>query len=242
MTYRLLDNYLGYPPIEIGPIAAPATLNLLTMQWGTMMAAVDKVYGGGEFIFARANGSIRQFGLCTILPVWDSVNKIYTYNAAEVANTANLAQTLAVSQAVLTVGQYGWFQVQGVTPISAAASVAAGASFGIGGAGQIGAVAAGKQVLNAVSVAPATQTVVKAGTGLNGDTVINVPDTDGLFLGMALTGTGVGAGVIATIDPMGRYIISTVANSAAVAGNVTATMTGFIVAAINRPFAQGAIT
>jgi hypothetical protein len=241
MTYKLLDT-IGYPPIEQVPSAAPSALNQLPILPGMLLAGVDPVYGGGEFIWGRASAGIRQFGLVTLLPVWDSTTRTFTYNATEVANTANLGQTLAVAQSVMTTGQYGWFQVQGVTPISAQATVAAGASIGIGAAGQVGAVAAGKQVLNAVSVAASTFAVVKVGTGDNGSTRINVPNTDGLFLGMALSGTGVGAGVISFIDPMGSYILNSVANSAAVAGNVTGTATGYIVAAINRPFAQGAIT
>jgi len=193
------------------------------------------VYGSGEFIFARASAGIRQFGLCTFLPVWDATAKTYTYNATEIANTANLGSTLAVSQAVLTTGQYGWFQISGVTPISATASVAAGTVFGITGAGQVGATSTGKGVLNSMTVAASTLAIVKVGVGINGSNLINVPDTQGLFLGMALTGTGVGAGVISAIDPSGRFILNTVANTAAVAGNVTGTATGFIVAQINRP-------
>lgn len=242
MTYRFIDNVIGYPPIEGPAVAVPTNLRDLPIQYGFFAAALDKVYGAGDFVFARASAGIRQFGLCTLLPVWDSTNKIYTYNATEVANTANLGSNLAVSQSVLTTGQYGWFCTRGITPISAQASVAAGTKFGIAAAGQVGANSAGKEVLNSVSVAASSLAVVKAGTGLNGDTVINVTDTDGLFLGMALTGTGVGAGVISFIDPMGKYIINTVANSAAIAGNVTGTATGYIVGFINSPFAQGAIT
>ena len=242
MTFAFINDVAGYPPVEGGPIAVPASLAALPIAPGFLAAGIDQIQGAGEFVFARANGSIRQFGLCTLLPVWSSVTNTYTYNALEVANSANLAQPLCVSQAVLTVGQYGWFQVQGVTPISAQASVAAGVTMGIAAAGQVGANSAGKQVLNSVCVAASTLAVVKAGNGNIGDTRINVPNTAGLFLGMALTGTGVGAGVISALDPLGMYILNTVANSAAVAGNVTATATGFVVGFINRPFAQGAIT
>jgi hypothetical protein len=242
MSYAFVDNYIGYPPIEGPAVAVPASLNLLPTLPGMLVQAVDPVYGSGEFVFARASAGIRQYGLCTLLPVWNSTTKTYTYDAVEVANSANLGQTLAVSQIVLTAGQYGWFQVQGVGPISATASVAAGVTFGITGAGQVGANTAGKQVLNARSVAPSTLAIVKVGRGASGSNQINVADTMGLFLGMALTGTGVGAGVISFIDPAGSYILNTVANSAAVNGNVTATATGFIVASVNRPFAQGAIT
>lgn len=237
MTYAFKSGFMGYPPIEGPAVAAPAALNILPMLPGYFAEAVDPVFGGGEFIFARASAGIRQYGLCTFLPVWNSTTKTYTYDAVEVANTTNLAQTLGVSQIVLTTGQYGWFQISGIGPISASASVAAGVAFGITAAGQVGAVTAGKSVLNSRTVAPSTLAVVKVGRGDSGSNVINVPDTMGLFLGMALTGTGVGAGVISFIDPMGTFIQNTVVNSAAVAGNVTATATGFIVAHMNRPTA-----
>jgi hypothetical protein len=242
MTWKFVNNSIGLPPIEGPAVAVPTNLRDLPTQPGMFVTAVDAVYGFGEFVFARASAGIRQFGLCTLLPVWNSTNRSYTYDAVEVANTANLAQTLGVSQIVLTTGQYGWFQVAGVGPVSAQASVAAGVSFGITAAGQVGAVAAGKQVLNARTVAASTLAVVSAGTGVISETVINVASTEGMFLGMALTGTGVGAGVITYIDPLGKYIVNSVANSAAVTGNVTATATGYIVASFNRPFAQGAIT
>lgn len=235
MTYAFTDGVIGYPPVESGPIAAPAALSALPVLPGFLVTAVDQVYGAGEFIFARASAGIRQFGLCTFLPVWNAATLTYTYNATEVANTANLGQTLCVSQAVLTTGQYGWFQIQGVTPISASVSVAAGVAFGITAAGQVGTFATGKGVLSSVTVAASTLAIVKVGTGLSGSNQINVPDTAGLFLGMALTGTGVGAGTISAIDPAGKFILNTVVNSAAVAGSVTSTATGFIVAQVNRP-------
>jgi energy-converting hydrogenase Eha subunit A len=67
-------------------------------------------------------------------------------------------------------------------------------------------------------------------------------DTDGWFVGAALSGTNVGAGVITFIDPLGKYVVNSVASTGAVAGNVTATYTGYIIQHCNRPFAQGAIT
>jgi hypothetical protein len=244
MTWTLINRRAGYPNIEAPPLPAPASIALLPISPGFITSAVDDTYGGGEFVWARASAAIRQFGLVTLLPVWSPTTRTYTYNATEVANVANLGQPLGVAQYAMTVGQFGWFQIQGVTPISATATVAAGVTFGITAAGQVGANTAGKQVLGAVAVAPSTLAVVKTGaTGRSGDTVINVGDVQGLFIGMALTGTGVGAGVIASIDPLNRYVVNSVANTADINGtSLTGTATGFIVALLNRSFAQGAIT
>lgn len=235
----------GYPPIEQVVAVPPATTPyVLPSAPGLVVSATDPVWGGGEFVFARASAGIRRWGMCTLLPVWDATNRVFTINATEVAATANLAQALAVnaSGAALTTGQYAWFQIAGASPVSASASVAAGVTFGTTTAGQVGANSAGKQVLGGVSVAPSTQTVIKVGQGIISDNIINVSNTDGWFLGAALSGTGVGAGVITYMDPLGKFVVNSVANTAAIAGNVTATYTGHIVASYNRPHLQGAIT
>lgn len=248
MSYKLDDQVIGYPPIESVPIAAPATGAYPLMTPGSLVLAEDRVWGPGEFIFARANGAIRQFGLCVATPVWDATNLTFTWNMTEVPNTANLGRSVFVAQTTgaLASGQFGWFLASGITPVNGTASVAADTAFGITAAGQVGAIGNGKQVANARVLTAATGTVVKAGTGLSGDTRINVKDTSGWFPGAALTGTNVGASaLIASVDPLGKFVIATVANSADVASNVTATYNDgtiyFNVVQLNRAFAQGQI-
>lgn len=246
---RLLSQYSGYPaPSE----ATSASINFrdVPVAPGLIVAAMDDVWGGAELIYARANGTIPQFGLCVLTPSWDSTNKVYRWDATAAPNTINLGRTLAVAQAngALVAGQYAWFMISGITPINGTASVAADTTFGITAAGQIGANTAGKQVLGGRVIQAATATVAKAGsTGLSGDTTINVPDTNGLFVGGYLSGAGVGASAVITfIDPLGKFIIASVANSAAINGTVTQTANNaavfYNVAHINRPIAQGAIT
>ncbi len=243
MTYKFDSQYAGYPPI-VGVQTSEV------LRGGFIARVEDPVWGGGEMVFARANGSIRNYGLCVLTPVWDATNFRLTYNATEVPNTANLGRELCVNQAgqALTSGQFAWFMISGQTPVNCNASVAADTTFGIAAAGQGGANTAGKQVLNARVVTPATNTVVKAGTGVSGSNVINIPSgTDGYFVGGVLTGTGVGAAAVVTfVDPLGAYILASVVNSAAVTGNVTQTANDatifYNIATLNRAFAQGAIT
>jgi len=237
----------GYPNIE-RKLAAAAGLASGVVP-GMIAQADDKVFGGGEFIFARANGAIRQYGLCVLTPVWDATNLLYTINATECPNTANLGRALAVAQCVgaMASGEYGWFMYSGNTPVNGTATVAVDTTAGITAAGQIGANTAGKQILNARVGGTATRTLAKAATGLNGDTRINVVTTDGWWVGGYLSGTGVGASaIIGDIDPMGKYVIATVANSADIAGSVTQTDNNatifYNVLHMNRAFAQGAIT
>lgn len=246
-NFKFDTRFIGYPAIE-ALISATTFAAGVGLAGGTLVQAEDKVFGPGEFVLCRATAAIRQYGLVSILPVWDSTNKLFRYDATETANTANLGEPVGVAQIAATVaGQYLWVQIGGVTPINGTASVAAGTVIGITGAGQIGANSAGKQILNAQSVQAATATVVKAGIGASGDGYIYVPDTDGLFVGGFLSGTGVGTNaVVEALDPMGKWIKASVVNSAAISGNVTQTNNNstifYNVCHINRPFAQGAIT
>lgn len=249
MTYRFDSQYIGYPPIEV-VLAAPSTLAGLPINPGTIVQADDPVFSGGEFIFARANGSIRQYGLCVLTPVFDSTNLVYTQNMTECPNTANLGRPVYVAMGAggLSSGQYGWFMIAGLVPINGTATVAADTALGIAAAGQVGANSAGKQIVNARSVIAATDTKAKTlCSGVSGDTRINVPNTAGLFVGGFLSGTGVGASAVITfIDPLGTYILASVANSATISGTVTQTANNatifYNVVALNQAFAQGAIT
>ena len=91
-------------------------------------------------------------------------------------------------------------------------------------------------------------TVAKANTTLqSGSTVYKVANTDGWFVGLPLSGTGVAASsVITGIDPDNRTV--TVNNAATASGSVTVTGTYndgsanyWNTAILNRPFAQGQI-
>lgn len=249
MTYRLDDQYLGYPTIEsVVPVPANPPFGL-PISAGLIVPAEDPIWGPGEFVFARAGAGIRLYGACLLLPVWDATNKVYIYNATEVTNTALLGRPAYIYQGnvALTTGQYGWFMSSGRTPANCTATVAAAAPVGIVAAGQLGALAAGKSVNGATSVTPATQTVLAAGSGVNGDTVIRLASTAGFFPGVYISGTGIpAAALVSAVDPLGRFIVSSAANTANVSGNVTATYNNatifYNVIDMNRAQYQGPIT
>lgn len=215
---------------------------------GTIVSTVDQYWGGGEFIYCNFASTVRNKGLVTITPTFDSTNKRWLFTAVEVANTANLGRMLGVAFMSAADGEYGWVQISGLTPVNCQAAVAADTSFGIAAAGQGGAVAAGKQVLNARVHGASTITVVKVATkGVSGGDTIQVNNTDGWFVGGYLSGTGVGAAAIITaISTDEKTVTVSVVNSAAVTGNITCTYNNatiyYNVALLNRPFAQGAIT
>lgn len=255
MTYRFDDGYLGYPPIE-NVVAVPTNPPFgLPISSGYIAPAEDPVWGPGEFIFARAGAGIRLFGLCTLLPVWDATNKVFIYNATEspVQGTVNIGRPLYVFQGntALTTGQYGWFMMTGRSPINGSVAFPAAdvAVFRSAGVGQVTPTASiGAQLLNARVITPSTQTVVAlAVSGISGDTRIFLTSVAGFFPGVYVSGTGVGAAAIVNfVDPLGRYVNVTVANSAAVSGNITATYNNatifYPVVEMNRLGAQGQIT
>lgn len=243
--YQITSPFIGGAPITLG---GQAVNTVAAHQPGLIVPGTSNYWGPGEFIYARANGSIRAFGLCVITPSFDSTNNRWNYNVTEVPNTANLGRTLCVSMAVMSSGDYGWFQIAGMTPVNCSAAVAADTAFGIAAAGQGGANSAGKQVLNGRIVGASTITVAKSScTAANASKLLQVPNSDGWFVGAYLSGTGIAAATTVTaIDPSGRFVTLSADTTAAINGTVTATYNNatvyFNVALLNRPFAQGSIT
>jgi hypothetical protein len=245
MNFANIPGVVGNPQISFSTLAASTTPQL---PQGTLLQAVDPWWGAGEFIYGRANGAIRSCGLCVITPVFNSTLATWRYDVTEVPNTANLGRELVVAMDAMAEGDYGWFMTSGVTPVNCQAAVAADTTFGIAAAGQGGANSAGKQVLGGRVVGASTTTVAKANSvAANASTTLEVTNSDGWFIGVYLSGTGIAAGTTVTgIDPSGRFVTLSLATTAAVNGTVTATYNNatvyFNVARINRPFAQGAIT
>lgn len=242
MPYSVTTGLVGTQQLAL--FGLPDTTS--RQQPGLIVEAVDNYWGGGEFIYCRANGSIRQNGLVVITPT--TASGAWRYDCTEVPNTANLGRTLGVATTVATSGQFIWVQISGITPVNCQASVAADTTFGIAAAGQGGANSAGKQVLNARIIAAGATTVAKAScTGNNGTNRLIVPNADGWFCGVYLSGTGIAAATTVTdIDPSGTVVTLSANMTAAVNGTVTATYNNatvyYNVAHLNRPFAQGAIT
>ena len=211
---------------------------------GEIIAVADPYWGGQEVIYlAIPTSTALKVGHAV---VWDNTN-----NIVALPNTANLGMPVAFAlNAVASDAsnvQYGWFLVSGRFPAYSNASVAAAAAIGVVAAGQLGAVANGKQILNARVAAAATTTVAKTNTNTqSGSTLLRCSSagTDGWFVGVALTGTGIAAStVITAIDPDNRTV--TMNNAATATGSVTVTGTYndgtayWNVLTADRPFAQG---
>lgn len=254
MRFTPLETYAGMRPAQnfFNPsddtgltlgLGAPIT----SVPNGLIVKAFDPYWGGAEFMYCRANGTIRNLGLCVVTPTFNSGENRWRYEATEAPATANLGRALGVAMRDMVAGQYGWFCVGGTIPVNCNASVAADTTFGIAAAGQGGANVAGRQVLNARIVAAGSTTVVKTGQLSGGSPQIRVNNIDGWFVGAFLSGTGVPAATTVTAIDSGGMMV-TMSNAATAGGQTAVTATynnatiHYNVVHLNRPFAQGAIT
>jgi len=246
--YRILGSLVGIQHIDqtIGSVPDPKqSLPLM----GGILPAVDPYWGGGEFMYVRFGGTVREKGLCVVTPTFDATSRTWLYTAVEAGIAAGQGQMLGVAVLPATVGTFGWIQIAGLTPVNSNAAVAADTTFGIAAVGQGGANVAGRQVLNARVAGASTQTSVKAsnGGGVAGGFTFRVANTDGWFVGGFVSGPGIGAAAkVTAIDTAEQLVTVSAANTAIVTGNITFTYNNavvfFNVAMLQRPFAQGAIT
>lgn len=244
MAYKSLLPIAGVDGLNFAFV--PDTTQRFAM--GAIVSAVDPYWGGGEFEYVYINDTVLQGSLLSIVSTFDSTNLRWRREAKLAASTTLKGSSLAVALAAATAGKYAWVQIAGLVPVACNASVAADTTFAVAATGQGGALAAGKQVVNGRVAVASTATVVKvAQGGVSGGTTIQVTNSDGWFVGMALTGTGIGASsLISAISQDGKTITVSVANSATVTGNITGTYNDgtihYNICELNRPFQQGAIT
>lgn len=241
MPYSVIDSVVGNQQIAF--FGLPDTTP--RHQPGLMLTAEDNYWGQIEVIYGRANGAIRQFGLCVLTPSLQATG--YRYDFTEIANTANQGRAVYVALTSMAAGQFGWFATSGIVPVNSTSSVAIATAIGLAAAGQAGANSAGKQLLNTTVVAPATTTIVKTAQANSGQTRLTINGADGWFIGAYLSGTGIAAGtVILDIDPSGTIVTISAATTAIVNGPVTATYNNGVVyynvVMLNRSMVQGAIT
>lgn len=212
---------------------------------GMIVTAVDPFWGTGEFIYLKApadttvvKGSVvtwNELGVAVLLPT-----------------TAGQGFMCGVAMAPAPNSSYFWAQISGYSVMKSTSDVAADAAVAIAGTGLAGALANGKQIVNARcrKANAGTHSITKVSTTTNSGTLLCVNGYDGAFLGAALSGTGIPAStVVAALDPDGKRIymgsaIGTTGDKLATASGVitvTATFTGYLGVVINRPFAQGQV-
>jgi hypothetical protein len=210
-------------------------------QLGFEVTATDPFWGLGVFMYVKSTDAVLKGSVV----VWDE-----SYNAVLVPNTANQGFPVAVAMAPMASGTFGWVQRSGRAVYKTNATVAADAAIGIAAAGILGTNAAGKQLLGCRNRVSATGTKTLTAQTTTNSAVLATSGYDGLFLGMALSGTGVPAStVVAKLDSDGKTIymgsaIGTIDKLATASGSITltGTYTGYGSGLIGFPVAQGAIT
>jgi hypothetical protein len=144
MAYTIQDPLAGYQPIAV-------TDTVQNHPIGTVIKAVDPVYGGGEFIYLLGVASTVVGSVVTYV---GNTTGTPTGQTALAAATANQARPLAVAMSANTAGRYGWYQVYGNAVCATNGTLAAGpAPVYLAGSGALtSTAAAGAQVLGAINV------------------------------------------------------------------------------------------
>ena len=235
----------GFSQATLG-VGSPATLDFVSPPTtaavvpGKLIWADNAYLGGGAFIYAKS-AAAQVVGQCVYFG-----NANGSLTATAIPNTAGQGFPVGFARQVMAGSDWGWYQVFGICPAKITTGVAVGANIGITGAGTLGTVANGKQILNCNVVGAATDTITKSGTTFIDPSNIRkvvLGDINGLWVGQAVSGTGIGASAkIASIDPSGNVITLDTDSTAAGTVTVTFTYTGFNLLRIAFPFAQGQVT
>jgi hypothetical protein len=225
------------------PIHSTSTVQNLPL--GTIVQAVDGIQGVGEFIYLSGVASTVVGSLVTYDHLFAT-----TLDPA----TANAAGAKAFAMSACVASNFGWYQIGGTALAANNATAAAGNAFAKA-TGQIGSAAvAGTQILGAKIAVANSTTFTKVCTTRNGSTQLFVPNMDGLFVGLPLSGTGIAGGttIAAGVDggPNAQNTSATapgfinLSAAATADGTVTVTFTrtNFSLVACNRPSGQGQIT
>lgn len=232
----LLDHLMG----NLGPSDFFKVDTTQRFPAGIQVRGVDvlNIFGKSDFMYMQAAGTISANQICVYADA---------FQVSTAPNTANTGRGVVVSKQDMTVGQWGWFQVTGgMIPVKAVATVAAGSAVGIDATtgGSVNANSAGRQLLGATSLRASAATRVTLGQTKRVSKELRVQSTAGLFVGQAVSGTGIPGGTVVTgFGPDDNTVL--VNNTMTVTGSATITFTntGFIeVAAPQGMILQGAIT
>jgi hypothetical protein len=235
-----VDSLVGHNPFNDWFVPDTTQRHVLGLQ----LNGVDPFWGWGEFLYVKSNDAILKGSLVA----WDEL-----YQGTLLPSTANQGFPFGVAMNAMASGTFGWLQIAGYAVYQTNATVAADAAMAVAAAGIAGTNVAGKQLLNFRNrkAATATKTFTNTQT-YNGLNILYVPNGyDGVFLGMALSGTGIPASTVAAaLDPdgkriyMGTAVGTATGKTATATGSITltGTFTGFGAGQIQYPLCQGAIT
>lgn len=252
MAYATSSNVLGIPPVNVQVTQADwkkflgqdsSAPNVPLPYPGQEMTATDPIFGSATFILAFGLAALAVGELVTIRNNFSVVRGVATNRGvAAVSMTANTDPT-ALS----------WFCVVGQCPARVVAGTANLPLYLSATAGSPNtAVVATDQITGAFSVSAVSAVIgTKIVNTVNGSNLITVPNLDGLYVGMGITGTGIpGSTTIAAIGFGGTMLGAQgpASNQLQLSANCTATggptatfahTANFLTAMLSRPVAAG---
>lgn len=162
----------------------------------------------------------------------------------DVPATANTGRPCYVCLTAFTAGnvttQGGWVMRKGICPALFSVAATTGAVYQ-GTAGNATPTAAnGRQILNATTLIAAASAFTRSVQTLSGSATVRMSRVNGIFPGIAISGTGIpGGATVTAVDPSGTSV--TISANATATGTVTGTFTptGFGIVHIDNPFIQG---
>lgn len=238
---RIAPQNLASPHIDFTKGDTVQAYALGTKIIGTPLdpsAVANSPNGAGTFIYAKALGAV---------VIGAPVQLDKDYNIVAVPVTGNTGAPVFFAASLFSVLEaFGWVAESGNSlPVKVSVATAAAAPLFITAAGTVGGtVAAGKQVLGALVQVGSTGSFIKTGTKtINGSSSITVPDVNGLYSGLTLSGTGiVGGQTITEIDAGSRRVKMSAAATASGNISMTCTHTGYVIASVSCAHVQSQIT
>lgn len=222
-----------YYNIEDSPIAQDIHAFSATQlaETGRVVRAVDALFGMGEFMYMPGVASTAVGDAILINPYLATTTRCPATGGVGLIGIAMSANILTTT--------YGFYQISGAAVIRANGAVAAAALLYMAATGAVDdAVVAGEIIFSAYSATASGWTITKTCQTTNGGTVLQVPNTAGLFIGMTPSGTGIAASTITAIDVAGRLVTLSAAMTATGSVTVTFTGTNYVVGGIQRPAIQ----
>jgi hypothetical protein len=251
MSYAFTENRVAqiFPPGNFSLTAAALAASwpgLYLPPLQTRARAVDPAFGEGEFMLAYGVASLQVGDFVSINPFTGAVTRTVVATRGGLMGVSMAANTDPTA--------LSWYQVQGAAVVRCTTAASAGLPlYQSATAGTLlSTVAATGLVLGCASASATgfTLAATKSCGLVNGSTNISVPNTEGMFVGQAVSGTGVGASaVITAIGEGGIYmgaalplvgnITVSVASTSTTTSAVTFTGTGFALAALAYPSSVG---
>lgn len=192
---------------------------------GYVLEFYDTFFGWQRAVYAKSAaaqvvGEVVKLSWATASAA--SVTPTVTATAAD-TSIAQGKPVAVAKQAFSAADQFGWYIISGIAPVASDSALAADAAAFVHAAGRLGATGVGKQVVGLNVLKTSTATVTKANSIVDKGTYnIRVTNTDGLFIGMPITGTGVGSSAkitnISTDNVITVDVVSTASGTVTITG------------------------